>query len=84
MREIRERDRMMNKHAYPSLFYPEIYLLEGGYKQFYEQFAEFCSPQGYLPMLHDNHRNELKYFRRKSKTWEMVTKKRVTATKLSF
>ena len=37
MREIRERDRMLNQHQYPKLFYPEIYLLEGGYKNFYEQ-----------------------------------------------
>ncbi len=37
MREIRERDRMLNQHQYPKLYYPEIYLLEGGYKNFYEQ-----------------------------------------------
>ncbi len=37
MREIRERDRLLNQHQYPKLHYPEIYLLEGGYKNFYEQ-----------------------------------------------
>ena len=24
--------------AFPKLYYPELYLLEGGYKAFYEQF----------------------------------------------
>jgi M-phase inducer phosphatase 2 len=86
MREIRERDRALNKHAYPRLNYPEIYLLEGGYSQFYAEFPHLCTPQGYLPMLHDNHRTELKHFRKKSKTWEMETRKKAvqTKTKLSF
>ena len=60
MREIRERDRMLN--PYPSLFYPEMYLLEGGYKQFYEKFANYCSPEGYVSMYHDNHKEQMKFF----------------------
>ena len=36
MREIRERDRLINKDNYPTLCYPEIYLLEGGYKDFFQ------------------------------------------------
>lgn len=38
MREIREKDRLINKHSYPNLYYPEMYLLEGGYKSFYESY----------------------------------------------
>jgi hypothetical protein len=82
MRDLREMDRSINKHSYPSLYYPEIYLLEGGYKDFFNQFDQFCLPKSYLPMLHDNHRNDMKFFRKKSKTWEMETRKRIT--KLSF
>ena len=84
MREIRERDRTMNKHNYPSLFYPEIYLLEGGYKHFYESHDHLCEPRSYLPMLHNEHRNDMKFFRKKSKTWEIETRKSkfVTKTKL--
>jgi rhodanese-related sulfurtransferase len=73
MRELRERDRVLNKQNYPNLHYPEIYLLEGGYKSFFETHNDSCSPKTYMPMLHDNHRNELKYFRKKSKTWELTT-----------
>ena len=33
---MREIDRKRNGMAFPKLYYPELYLLEGGYKAFYE------------------------------------------------
>ncbi|CAF0845690.1 unnamed protein product [Brachionus calyciflorus] len=75
MREFREMDRSLNTNCYPNLFYPEIYLLEGGYKQFYESNQDLCEPKNYVPMLQDQHRNDMKFFRKKSKTWEFETKK---------
>lgn len=87
MREFREMDRLINKNCYPKLYYPEIYLLEGGYKNFYENYLQMCEPKNYMPMLNDSHRNEMKYFRRKSKTWEETknSKTRISSrTKLSF
>jgi hypothetical protein len=38
LRFLRNQDRTLNEHSYPNLFYPELYLLEGGYKSFYEKF----------------------------------------------
>lgn len=35
-RFLRSQDREMNKDNYPALNFPEIYLLEGGYKAFYQ------------------------------------------------
>lgn len=35
-RFVRERDRAMNE--YPRLHYPELYILKGGYKEFYHDF----------------------------------------------
>lgn len=35
---MRGIDRKKNGMAFPRLYYPELYLLEGGYKAFYEQF----------------------------------------------
>ena len=35
-RFLRSKDRLANKECYPNLFYPELYLLEGGYKNFFE------------------------------------------------
>lgn len=38
LRFLRNQDRHLNKDIYPYLHYPELYLLEGGYKSFYENF----------------------------------------------
>jgi hypothetical protein len=84
MREIRKLDRLVNKNSYPALTYPELYLLEGGYKNFYESHNKFCAPCSYKPMLHDDHRNDLKYFRKKSKSWEQETRKRLCKSRLDF
>lgn len=34
-RYLRNRDRDLHYHVYPKLFYPELYLIEGGYKAFF-------------------------------------------------
>lgn len=47
-RLFREHDRNVN--TWPKLFYPEVYLLEGGYANFFEKYKDFCSPCGYTPM----------------------------------
>lgn len=70
LRFLRNMDRTANRDAYPKLFYPELYLLEGGYKAFYEQYADYCDPKTYKPMLHEDHVQDLKHFRAKTKTWE--------------
>lgn len=36
LRFLRAQDRAMNSDRYPRLFYPELYLLDGGYKNFFE------------------------------------------------
>lgn len=36
LRFLRSQDRAMNSDRYPRLFYPELYLLDGGYKNFFE------------------------------------------------
>ncbi|KAH3785039.1 hypothetical protein DPMN_163122 [Dreissena polymorpha] len=34
-RHLRSEDRDMNSDVYPHLHFPEVYLLEGGYKAFF-------------------------------------------------
>ncbi|PIK55485.1 putative M-phase inducer phosphatase [Apostichopus japonicus] len=36
LKHLRENDRNANLENYPALFYPELYLLHGGYKNFFE------------------------------------------------
>lgn len=67
-RYLRNRDRDLHYHVYPKLFYPELYLLEGGYKAFFAKCKEYCEPQFYLPMLDENHAQDLKLFTKRSKS----------------
>lgn len=69
-RFLRNIDRQRNKEHYPALHYPEVYLLHGGYEEFYRTQKALCSPQGYRPMKHPDHEADLRQFRNKSKSWQ--------------
>ncbi|KAL3865040.1 hypothetical protein ACJMK2_006673 [Sinanodonta woodiana] len=68
-RFLRGLDRNLHKENYPQLHYPEVYLLDGGYKAFFESYKELCEPIHYTPMLHTDHSEDLRHFRVKSKSW---------------
>lgn len=68
-RFLRSHDRECNENAYPALHYPEIYLLNGGYKAFYESFPELCDPINYRTMVDPAYGQEYKMFRAKTKSW---------------
>ena len=84
LRFLRNQDRAANSNVYPKLFYPEIYLLEGGYKAFYETHEDYCEPKMYKPMLHADHAQDLKHFRAKTKTWETQNKYNNAITATSY
>ncbi|XP_023286135.1 M-phase inducer phosphatase 1-like [Seriola lalandi dorsalis] len=73
-RFVRERDRAMND--YPKLHYPELYILKGGYKDFFPPFQSQCEPQSYRPMHHEDFKEDLRKFRLKSRTWAGERSKR--------
>ncbi|KAJ8389527.1 hypothetical protein AAFF_G00119170 [Aldrovandia affinis] len=73
-RFVRERDRMMNE--YPNLHYPELYVLKGGYKEFFPEYQMQCEPQSYRPMHHEDFKEDLRKFRLKSRTWAGERSKR--------
>lgn len=64
LRYLRACDRTRN--PYPKLHYPEIYLLYGGYKEFFKSYRNLCEPSNYLPMAHADYVNEYKMFRKKT------------------
>ncbi|KAF8309849.1 Rhodanese-like protein, partial [Clavulina sp. PMI_390] len=41
-KQFRSKDRAMNNAVYPKIHYPEVYILEGGYSNFYTQFSGLC------------------------------------------
>uniref|UniRef100_G3TEB5 M-phase inducer phosphatase n=1 Tax=Loxodonta africana TaxID=9785 RepID=G3TEB5_LOXAF len=67
-RFLREEDRALNQ--YPALYYPELYILKGGYRDFFPEYMELCEPQSYCPMHHQDHKAELLKCRSQSKAWE--------------
>ncbi|XP_054846484.1 M-phase inducer phosphatase 2-like isoform X2 [Eublepharis macularius] len=73
-RFVREKDRACND--YPSLHYPEMYILKGGYKEFFPQYQMHCDPQDYRPMHHKDFKEDLRRFRLKSRTWAGEKSKR--------
>uniref|UniRef100_A0AAY4A545 protein-tyrosine-phosphatase n=1 Tax=Denticeps clupeoides TaxID=299321 RepID=A0AAY4A545_9TELE len=73
-RYVRERDRTLNE--YPNLYYPELYILKGGYKEFFPLHQDACESQDYRPMRHETFKEDLRKFHRKSRTWAGECSKR--------
>lgn len=67
LRHLRSSDRDKNKDCYPFLYYPELYILEGGYKDFYSSYKELCDPQQYKPMLDKESSGELAFYKSECK-----------------
>ncbi|XP_028968971.1 cdc25-like protein phosphatase twine [Galendromus occidentalis] len=65
---LREKDRETN--VYPKLHYPEVYILKGGYKEFFDSFRELCVPQEYMKMVDERHTDECRLYRSQSKSFE--------------
>ncbi|KAG0438222.1 M-phase inducer phosphatase 3 [Dictyocoela muelleri] len=47
--EVRNVDRRLSE--YPKLIFPEIYIMDGGYSNFFKKYKTYCSPQQYIPMI---------------------------------
>ncbi len=47
---IRNKDRAVNSEQYPKLTYPELYILDGGYSSFFQDYRPRCFPQNYVEM----------------------------------
>ncbi|KAI8809956.1 Cdc25b catalytic domain without Ion in catalytic site [Cladochytrium replicatum] len=45
---LRSHDRSVN--TYPNLCYPHVYVLEGGYRNFWSEYRSMCNPDGYREM----------------------------------
>ncbi|CCE62412.1 hypothetical protein TPHA_0C02590 [Tetrapisispora phaffii CBS 4417] len=47
---LRNCDRILNFESYPSLLYPDIVILDGGYKSFFDKYSLQCFPCNYISM----------------------------------
>ncbi|KAJ0129935.1 Nitrogen assimilation transcription factor nirA [Fusarium oxysporum f. sp. albedinis] len=53
---VRSKDRLYNIDRYPSLTYHHIYILDGGYSNFFQSHPNRCVPQEYVRMTDSAHR----------------------------
>lgn len=49
-KHLRSKDRAVNNHNYPRVHFPEVYILEGGYCQYFKESGARCEPSGYVRM----------------------------------
>lgn len=54
-KHLRSKDRSLNGHVYPRIHYPEVYILEGGYCQYYKESGARCQPPAYVRMDDPNY-----------------------------
>ncbi|XP_058057531.1 M-phase inducer phosphatase-like [Anopheles bellator] len=80
-RFLRNHDRILNSDSYPALHYPEVYLLHGGYKEFFKAHSSLCDPIAYRPMLDPDFGDAYRHFRAKSRSWNGDGATTVKATK---
>ena len=68
-RLFRSLDRQYNINNYPYLSFPSIYLLDGGYAEFYHQpiCQVLCEPAAYVSMFEQEYTRELQHYRHKKK-----------------
>ncbi|EHY65024.1 hypothetical protein NERG_02080 [Nematocida ausubeli] len=45
---LRNEDRLTS--TYPHLRFPNVYVMSGGYRDFYRSYSEHCVPCSYIPM----------------------------------
>jgi len=82
-------DRQAHTDSYPELYYPEIYLLEKGYSNFWKEYPQLCT-QGYIPMKHSQYKKQLKRYLQhtprkvKDTRSEPKVERRAATKKLSF
>jgi len=79
LRALRNLDRSLNSVKWPNLFYPEVYILENGYKNFHSKFPEHCDPiNQYIRMVDKTYKSH--YVEAKMKD-RMVWKKEDSGSK---
>jgi len=62
-RALRRLDRKLNECNYPNLCYPEVYMLKGGYKEYFAAPNRQCEPDTYRKMLDINFIDQMKQYR---------------------
>lgn len=55
---FRALDRHINLEAYPNLTFPELYVMAGGYRKFYNEHRYMCVPRSFVSMFHTSYTDQ--------------------------
>jgi len=68
--DVRQLDRQVNAEAYPKLCFPSMFIMEGGYRAWWQEFGPRCDPPGqYLPMRATRFRDDMRFHQRMKATY---------------
>ena len=70
-RHLRNTDRNVHAIEYPALSFPHLFLLKGGYKDFFATYPQLCTPQAYVQMHDPAYSHELRNVRAEQRAMEM-------------
>lgn len=77
---VRSSDRKRNYEAYPRLTYPDVYVLDGGYSNFFPGNEHRCSQPYYITMSNKEHweecERELSRLSKRKRGWRSVNMSR--------
>jgi len=82
-RYFRQIDREAN--AYPALSFPNIFVMDGGYKKFYQEYPDLCDPNSYVSMWDPKYSKEFKESQKEFKqSWRIHKSKRIGSGRALF
>ena len=64
--------------GYPNLYYPHLFVLERGYRLFFQEFQHLCEPCGYTSMFDEAYADQLKTYQRHSKLSRRLSQQKTT------
>lgn len=67
-RFFRSLDRQCN--VYPHLSFPDVYVMNGGYRDFFASFVQHCRPMRYVPMDHASSKQWTNEIAKSRRSWK--------------
>lgn len=72
---LRKIDReLIGAARFPALHLPQIFLMTGGYREFYGKHPKFCTPSSYVPMDDPAYNDQLREVRRRHRQLDQPPK----------
>ena len=75
-RHLRNMDRNVHAMEYPALAFPHLFLLKGGYRDFFAAYPQLCTPQTYVSMHDPAYAEDLRNVHSEMRAQEMKQRRK--------